>query len=114
MAFPPGLAIALGLKQREAGGNEECQETDQQLQTCVAAQCGGGWQRGCAAATEGGANRKPTHECGEHGARGRDTMPEAKRQQPSLSLDWIERYHPLVRSEDHARYIEGLKKAGLN
>ena len=41
-------------------------------------------------------------------------LAEAKRQQPSLSLDWIERYHPLVRSEDHARYIEGLKKAGLN
>jgi tetratricopeptide (TPR) repeat protein len=41
-------------------------------------------------------------------------LSEAKRQQPSLSIDWIERYHPLVRPEDRARFIEGLRKAGLN
>ena len=41
-------------------------------------------------------------------------LAEAKRVQPSLSVDWIERYHPLVRSEDRARFIEGLRKAGLN
>jgi tetratricopeptide (TPR) repeat protein len=40
-------------------------------------------------------------------------LSEAKRQQPSLSIDWIERYVPLVRSEDRARFIEGLRKAGL-
>ena len=41
-------------------------------------------------------------------------LAEAKRVQPSLSEDWIERYHPLVRPEDRARFIEGLRKAGLN
>jgi adenylate cyclase len=41
-------------------------------------------------------------------------LAEAKRVQPSLSVDWIERYHPLVRPEDRARFIEGLRKAGLN
>ena len=40
-------------------------------------------------------------------------LSEAKRLQPSLSVDWIERYHPLVRSEDRARFIDGLRKAGL-
>jgi tetratricopeptide (TPR) repeat protein len=41
-------------------------------------------------------------------------LAEAKRVQPSLSDDWIERYHPLVRAEDRARFIDGLRKAGLN
>jgi hypothetical protein len=41
-------------------------------------------------------------------------LAEAKRLQPSLSVDWIERYDPLVRSEDRARFIDGLRKAGLN
>jgi Flp pilus assembly protein TadD len=41
-------------------------------------------------------------------------LAEAKRVQPSLSVDWIERCHPLVRPEDRARFIEGLRKAGLN
>ena len=40
-------------------------------------------------------------------------LTEAKRQQPSLSIDWVERYHPLVRSEDRARLIDGFRKAGL-
>jgi adenylate cyclase len=38
---------------------------------------------------------------------------EAKRLQPNLSIDWVERYHPIVRAEDRAMYIEGLRKAGL-
>jgi adenylate cyclase len=41
-------------------------------------------------------------------------LAEVKRVQPSLSVDWIERYHPLVRPEDRARFIDGLRKAGLN
>jgi adenylate cyclase len=44
----------------------------------------------------------------------RHALAEAKRVQPSLSLDWIERYHSLVRPEDRARFIDGLRKAGLN
>jgi adenylate cyclase len=40
-------------------------------------------------------------------------LAEAKRVQPSLSVDWIERYHSLVRPADRARFIEGLEKAGL-
>jgi adenylate cyclase len=38
---------------------------------------------------------------------------EAKRLQANLSIDWVERYHPIVRAEDRAMYIEGLRKAGL-
>ena len=38
---------------------------------------------------------------------------ECKRLQPNLSIDWVEKYHPLIRSEDRARYIEGLRNAGL-
>ena len=40
-------------------------------------------------------------------------LAEAKRLQPDLSVDWVERYHPIVRPEDRAMYIEGLRKAGL-
>ncbi|CAN5301913.1 adenylate/guanylate cyclase domain-containing protein [soil metagenome] len=38
---------------------------------------------------------------------------ESKRLQPGLSLAWVEQYHPIVRPEDRARYIDGLRKAGL-
>jgi TolB-like protein/Tfp pilus assembly protein PilF len=40
-------------------------------------------------------------------------LSEAKRLQPSLSADWVERYHPIVRATDRAVYIEGLRFAGL-
>jgi TolB-like protein len=40
-------------------------------------------------------------------------LAEAKRLQPELSADWVENHHPLVRPEDRAIYIEGLRKAGL-
>jgi adenylate cyclase len=43
----------------------------------------------------------------------REALAEAKRLQPTLSLEWVEKYHPIVRQEDRARYIEGLRKAGL-
>ena len=40
-------------------------------------------------------------------------LAEAKRLQPNLSVDWVEKYQPIVRAEDRAMYIEGLRKAGL-
>jgi TolB-like protein len=40
-------------------------------------------------------------------------LAEAKRVQPSLSLEWVEKYHPIVRAEDRTIYLEGLRKAGL-
>ncbi|TGP50684.1 adenylate/guanylate cyclase domain-containing protein [bacterium M00.F.Ca.ET.230.01.1.1] len=43
----------------------------------------------------------------------RQGLVECKRLQPNLSIDWVEKYHPLIRSEDRARYIEGLRCAGL-
>jgi TolB-like protein/class 3 adenylate cyclase/Tfp pilus assembly protein PilF len=42
-----------------------------------------------------------------------EALAKCKELQPSLSLDWIEKYHPIVRAEDRARYIEGLRRAGL-
>jgi tetratricopeptide (TPR) repeat protein len=38
---------------------------------------------------------------------------EAKHLQPELSVDWVEENYPLVRPEDRAIYVEGLRKAGL-
>jgi TolB-like protein/Flp pilus assembly protein TadD len=38
---------------------------------------------------------------------------QCKRLQPNLSIDWVEKYHPLIRSDDRAKYIEGLRRAGL-
>ena len=43
----------------------------------------------------------------------REALAEARRLQPSLSVDWVEKYHPIVHAEDRALYIEGLRKAGL-
>jgi adenylate cyclase len=40
-------------------------------------------------------------------------LAQAKRLQPNLSLDWVEKYHPIVRADDRAVYIDGLRKAGL-
>lgn len=42
-----------------------------------------------------------------------EALAEARRLQPSLSLDWVARVHPIVREEDRARYMEGLRIAGL-
>ena len=38
---------------------------------------------------------------------------EAKRHHPSLSVEWVEKYHPIVKAEDRAVYISGLRAAGL-
>ncbi|PBB28858.1 adenylate/guanylate cyclase domain-containing protein [Mesorhizobium sp. WSM3882] len=43
----------------------------------------------------------------------RQGLVECKRLQPNLSIDWVEKYHPLIRAEDRARYVEGLRRAGL-
>jgi len=40
-------------------------------------------------------------------------LEEAKRLHPSLSVEWVEQYHPIVRAPDRAVYIEGLRIAGL-
>jgi adenylate cyclase len=40
-------------------------------------------------------------------------LSEARRLHPSLSLDWVEKYHPIVRVSDRAVYNEGLRLAGL-
>jgi adenylate cyclase len=42
-----------------------------------------------------------------------EALAEARRLQPTLSLDWVNRFHPIVRAEDRARYMEGLRIAGL-
>jgi adenylate cyclase len=43
----------------------------------------------------------------------RAALAECRRLQPNVSIEWVEQYHPIVRSEDRARYIEGLRRAGL-
>jgi TolB-like protein/Flp pilus assembly protein TadD len=45
---------------------------------------------------------------------GRQALAQCRRLQPSLSLDWIEKYHPIVRKPDRERYLAGLRAVGLN
>jgi adenylate cyclase len=40
-------------------------------------------------------------------------LTQALRLQPGLTLDWAERYHPIVRPEHRSVYVEGLRRAGL-
>ncbi|MER8692100.1 winged helix-turn-helix domain-containing protein [Mesorhizobium opportunistum] len=40
-------------------------------------------------------------------------LSQARRLHPSLSVDWIERYHPIVQQHDRSMYIDGLRTAGL-
>ena len=42
-----------------------------------------------------------------------EALAEAKRLHPSLSVEWVEKYHPIVHAKDRAIYIEGLRAAGL-
>ncbi|QSY95340.1 adenylate/guanylate cyclase domain-containing protein [Rhizobium bangladeshense] len=44
----------------------------------------------------------------------RQGLAECRRLQPNVSIAWVEKYHPLIRVEDRARYIEGLRIAGLD
>lgn len=39
---------------------------------------------------------------------------ECRRLQPDVSVAWVEQFHPIVRAEDRARYIDGLRHAGLS
>lgn len=41
-------------------------------------------------------------------------LAEAKRLQPSLCLDWVERFHPIVQSQHREIYCQGLRSAGLS
>ena len=43
----------------------------------------------------------------------RQARAECRRLQPGLSIDWVEKYHPIVNDQDRAMYMEGLSKAGL-
>ena len=43
----------------------------------------------------------------------RQGLAECRRLQPDVSIAWVEKYYPMVRVEDRARYIEGLRRAGL-
>jgi adenylate cyclase len=43
----------------------------------------------------------------------RAALTECRRLQPNISVAWVEQYHPIIRSEDRARYIDGLRRAGL-
>ena len=40
-------------------------------------------------------------------------LAEAKRLQPSLSIEWVEKYHAIVNENDRATYCDGLRRAGL-
>jgi adenylate cyclase len=40
-------------------------------------------------------------------------LSEAKRLQPSLSVAWVEKYHPIAHQKDRSIYIDGLRAAGL-
>ena len=44
---------------------------------------------------------------------GRDALARARALHPGLSLDWVERWHPIVRPEHREIYIEGLRRSGL-
>jgi hypothetical protein len=38
---------------------------------------------------------------------------EAMRLQPTLSAEWVEHFHPIVKASDRAISIQGLRAAGL-
>ena len=42
-----------------------------------------------------------------------EALAEARRGQPGLSLEWVDRHHPIVRRQDRDRYLDGLRRAGL-
>jgi tetratricopeptide (TPR) repeat protein len=46
-------------------------------------------------------------------ALARQAIAECRRLQPGVSLAWVEKYYPLIRAEDRSRYIDGLRRAGL-
>lgn len=50
---------------------------------------------------------------GDHASAAR-ALTEARRLQPSLCVEWVEKYYPMVRAQDRALYITGLRVAGLS
>jgi adenylate cyclase len=40
-------------------------------------------------------------------------LAEARRLHPRLSVEWVEKCHPIIHEQDRARYIQGLRAAGL-
>jgi adenylate cyclase len=40
-------------------------------------------------------------------------LSQAQRLQPSLSVQWVEKYHPIVHAADRSMYVDGLRAAGL-
>ena len=42
-----------------------------------------------------------------------EALLQARRLHPGLSVGWVEKYHPIVRAQDRAAYIRGLRAAGL-
>jgi adenylate cyclase len=63
---------------------------------------GTAWRTYAAAAGMAGRREEAAH-----------ALKEAKRLQPTLSADWVERFHPIVKASDRATYIQGLLAAGL-
>ncbi|MDX8480356.1 winged helix-turn-helix domain-containing protein [Mesorhizobium sp. VK24D] len=47
-------------------------------------------------------------------ALARQALSQARRLHPSLSVEWIEKHHPIVHERDRALYIKGLSIAGLS
>jgi tetratricopeptide (TPR) repeat protein len=43
-----------------------------------------------------------------------EALAQARRLQPGLSLDWVERFHPIVHAADREIYAAGLRAAGLS
>ena len=60
------------------------------------------WRTYAAAAGMAGRFEEATH-----------ALSQAKRLQPSLSVEWVDKYHQIVRASDRAIYIQGLRAAGL-
>ncbi len=42
-----------------------------------------------------------------------EALRRARHLHPSLNADWVEKHHPIVHAEDRARYLSGLRVAGL-
>jgi adenylate cyclase len=40
-------------------------------------------------------------------------LKEGKRLHPTLSVEWVQNFHPIVKASDRAIYIRGLRSAGL-
>jgi len=44
----------------------------------------------------------------------KQALAEFKRLQPNVTIAWVEKYYPPIRIDDRARYIDGLRLAGLD